>query len=357
MTELPRALKGKATATPVKTKPLNLALQGGGAHGAFAWGVLDKLIEDGRIEIDGLSATSAGAMNAAVYAYGKMVGGPVGAREHLDRFWAAISEAGAVASPIRRTPMDDMLKAFGLADGMSYHLFDAITRTFSPYQFNPFNLNPLRDVLERIVDFDALKRCTCTKLRLCATNVRSGKARIFTNAEMSADIVLASACLPMLFQAVEIDGEAYWDGGYIGNPAIYPLIYDTETPDVLIVHINPIERPDVPKTAPEISNRINEISFNSSLMREMRAIAFVTKLIDDGWLKDEAVGKLRRMYLHAIRTDETMSGFSVASKFEVDRAFLDRLKTLGRQAAKAWLEAHFDRIGKESSVDIRQAYL
>lgn len=339
------------------TKALNLALQGGGAHGAFAWGVLDHLLEDGRIDIDGISATSAGAVNAAVYAYGKFSGGPDGARAALERFWREISRMGETLSPVRVPAFDSWLRLFGVDDTLSYRMFDAMTRAFSPYEFNPFNVSPLRTALTSVIDFEALQRCRCTKLRLCATNVRTGKARVFTNEEMTPDVVLASACLPMLFQAVEIDGEHYWDGGYIGNPAIYPLIYDTETPDVLVVHINPIERPQVPRTAPEIYNRINEISFNSSLMREMRAIAFVTRLIDEDGLKDETKRRLRRIFVHAIRTDDIMCSLSVASKFQTDWAFLNSLKQMGRDSAQRWLSSSFDRLGRESTIDIRDAYL
>jgi NTE family protein len=194
-------------------------------------------------------------------------------------------------------------------------------------------------------------------MSICATNVRSGKPRVFTNDEVTVDAVLASACLPMLFQAVEIDGEHYWDGGYIGNPAIFPLIYHTQTPDVLVVHINPIERREVPKRASDIYNRINEISFNSSLMREMRAIAFVTKLIDDDWIKPEYKRDLRRIHVHSIRSDDVMSDLSVASKFETDWGFLTKLRDMGREAASMWLNACYARVGHESTIDIRTDYL
>ena len=230
-----------------------------------------------------------------------------------------------------------------------------MTRLMSPYQFNPFNLNPLRDVLEKSVDFGVFKETRCRlKLNLCATNVRTGKIKVFSNTEITPDAVMASACLPFLFQAVEIDGEAYWDGGYMGNPAIFPLIYGCQSPDVLVVHINPMKRPDVPTTANEILNRINEISFNSSLMREMRAIYFVTMLIDMD------VGKslsLKRMFIHAISSDEVMVGLSAASKLNADWAFLVDLRDAGRARAGQWLEENFDRIGRQSSIDILGTYL
>jgi NTE family protein len=336
------------------TKPINFALQGGGAHGAFGWGVLDRLLEDGRLEVDGFSATSAGAMNAVVYAYGHMIGGKEKARETLETFWKRISDAGALYSPIKRTPFE---RIWGFNDSMSYRVFEAMTHTFSPYEFNPANFNPLRKVLSETVDFEQIHLCECTRLSICATNVRTGKARVFSNKEVTLDVVMASACLPMLFQAVEIEGEAYWDGGYAGNPAIYPLIYNTDTSDVMIVHINPINRKHVPKRAAEIYNRINEISFNSSLLREMRAIAFATRLIDDDWIKPEYRDRLKRLNIHAIRSDDVMADFTIASKFETDWKFLTRLRDLGREAASMWLSANFDKVGRTSSVDIRHDYL
>jgi NTE family protein len=342
---------------PVLIKRLNLALQGGGAHGAFGWGVLDQILEDGRIEIEAISATSAGAMNATVYAYGYMKGGRDGAREMLEGFWRNVSAAGRIASPLSRTPIDAWLSAFGLTEPLAYRAFEMMTHVLSPYEFNPLNLNPLKAVLVDTVDFEELRRCTSTKLRLCATSLRTGKPRIFSNAEITPEAVLASACLPLLFQAVEVDGEHYWDGGYIGNPAIYPLIYDSGTPDILVVHINPIVRDKVPKRSTDIMNRINEISFNSSLMREMRAIAFVSKLIDEDWLKPEARDRLSRVHVHAIRSDDVMSSFSVSSKFNTDWDFLTHLKDLGREAAALWLAAHFDDIGQKSSIDLREEYL
>jgi NTE family protein len=339
------------------TKKINVALQGGGAHGAFSWGVVDKLMEDGRVEFEGMSATSAGAMNATVFAYGHMVGGRDGARAALEKFWRDVSAAGRMSSPLQPTPIDAWLRAFGMREPLAYRAFEYMTHVLSPYEFNPLNLNPLKKVLEGSVDFAALQGCTTTKLRLCATSVRTGKPRIFRNPEITPDAVLASACLPLLFQAVEIDGEPYWDGGFIGNPAIYPLIYDAESRDILIIHVNPIVRNEVPKRSSEIMNRMNEISFNSSLMREMRAIAFVSKLIDDDWLKPEMKDRLSRVHIHSIRSDDVMSAFSVASKYNTDWDFLTHLRDLGREAAELWLSAHFDDVNHRSSADIRGDYL
>lgn len=339
-------------------KTVNLALQGGGAHGAFTWGVLDQLLEDGRIDVDGLCGTSAGAMNAVVYAWGKMSGDKDGAREALHAFWERVSRVGTMLSPVRGLPAD-AFDGGGNASllGLTHWWFESFARTFSPYQFNPFNINPLRDVLASVVDFEQLKACECTNLFLCATNVRTGKVKVFRNPELSADAVLASACLPFLFQAVEIDGEHYWDGGYMGNPVLYPLFYHTKPRDIVIVHINPIHRERLPRTAAEIANRVNEISFNSSLMREMRAVEFAARMVDEQWLKPEFAGRLRRMLVHSIRCDATTAELSVSSKLSPDWTFLTRLRDRGRATAAQWLARHYDSLGRQSTVDIRSEFL
>ncbi len=335
-------------------KTINLALQGGGAHGAFTWGVLDRLLEDERIAYDGIVATSAGAMNAAVMVSGMAVGGARGAREALATFWRRISESARM-SPLQPSFLDRMSGNHGMDNSPVFMMFDMMTRVFSPYQFNPMNHNPLRSVLERSVDFEAIHQSTCpVKIFLCATNVRTGKVKVFDNAELSADAVLASACLPFLFQAVEIDGEAYWDGGYMGNPAIFPLIYNCDSRDVLIIHINPLNRTEVPTTATGIFNRISEISFNSSLMREMRAIAFVTSLIDE---HEELRSRLKKMLVHSISADDVMLKLGVASKFNADWTFLTHLRDAGRDYAAAWIEDNFEHLGERSSADIAATFL
>jgi NTE family protein len=334
-------------------KAINLALQGGGAHGAFAWGAIDSLLEDGRIDIEAISATSAGAMNAVVLADALTDGNRDHARERLAAFWKAIADAGQAWSPVK--PLRDWSgHALPVEQSPFYWMFDAMTRLFSPYQLNPFNFNPLRQVLEAQVDFDKLRRTQGMHVHLCATNVETGKVRIFNRAELTPDAVLASACLPFLFQTIEIDGAHYWDGGYIGNPAIFPLIYGSQSRDVVIVHINPIVRPGVPKTAPEILNRINEISFNSSLMREMRAIAFVTRLIDSGKVK---ASEMKQMLIHSIRDDEAMTAHSVASKLNPDWEFLCSLKDSGRSVTERWLRTNFADIGSRSTVDLDAEFL
>jgi NTE family protein len=340
------AVRGKRT--------INLALQGGGAHGAFTWGVLDRLLEEDNLSFEGVVATSAGAMNAAVLAYGLAEGGKRGAQKALANFWRRVSHSAAV-SPLQPSLLDKLTGSRSLEHSPAFMMFDMITRLMSPYQFNPLNFNPLKSVLEQSIDLDAVRMTRCPlKVNVCATNVRSGKVKVFTNDELSIDAIMASACLPFLFQAVEIDGEAYWDGGYMGNPAIFPLIYSCETPDVLIVHINPIERPELPKTAMEILNRINEISFNSSLLREMRAIAFVTQLIDsDVDMKLD----LKRIFVHGISDDETMKKLGVSSKLNADWGALTDLRDSGRERAEEWLDGNYDQIGQRSTVDIRDRYL
>jgi len=273
-----------------------------------------------------------------VYADGRMRAGRDGAREALEKFWRNVSAAGAMYS-------------FGL------QLFQPLTGAFSPSQLNPFAFNPLRDLLEKSVDLEAVRACTAVQLFICATNVRTGQPRIFRNPEVTLEVLMASACLPNLFPAVEIGGEHYWDGGYMGNPALYPLIYNTQSRDIVIVHINPIVRAQLPVTAPEIQNRLNEITFNSSLLRELRAIAFVTKLIEQGWLKEDYRAQLKHVLIHSILADATMSDLSVASKLNTGWRFLCDLRDRGRAAAAHWLEANFDHLGFHSTVDLQSEFL
>lgn len=336
-------------------KTVNLALQGGGSHGAFAWGVLDRLLDDERISFEGITATSAGAMNATVTAYGLTIGGREGAKLALAEFWHRISKAAA-SSVLQPTIFDRMMNNRSLENSPAFVFFDMMTRLLSPYQFNPFNFNPLRDVLEATVDFERLRKDNAVKLFLCASNVRSGKVKIFRNHEITSSAVLASGCLPFIFQAIEIDGEAYWDGGYMGNPAIYPLIYHCQSADVVIVHINPIYREEIPRTATDILNRLNEISFNSSLMREMRAIDFVTRLIDSGGIVDKSK-TLKRVLVHSVEAESFMRDLGVSSKLNADWEFLTRLRDVGRERADQWLAANFDQLGVSSTVDIEDRYL
>jgi NTE family protein len=335
-----------------RTKSINLALQGGGAHGAFTWGVLDRLLEDERITIEAISGTSAGAMNAVALADGFQKNGCAGACQALRSFWEAVSQA-ACFSPFQRTPLDRLMGNWSLNTSPGYLMMDLLSRLASPYDLNPLNLNPLRDFLAQQIDFDSVRRCGGIKLFISATNVRTGRARIFVNPELSADAVMASACLPDLFQAVEINGEPYWDGGYMGNPALHPFIYRCTTRDILIVQINPIDCPGTPRRAREILDRVNEITFNSSLLAELRAIEFVTRLLDEGQLDPK---RYKRMFIHRIAGDSELKLLDASSKLNAEWAFLEELHGRGYRAATQWLARHFDSIGRTATVDLRAMF-
>ncbi len=350
---LPVGPAQRAKGSKIKVKRINLALQGGGAHGAFTWGVLDALLEDGRVEIDGISGTSAGAMNAAIVAQGYSEGGVSGARAALEGFWRSISELGR-HSPIQRTMFDRLSGGWSMDHSPAYLMFDILSRLMSPYQLNPGNTHPLRPLLEQQIHFETLRTGSKIKVYVSATNVGNGKVRIFGSDELSVDALLASACLPTMFQAIEIDGEHYWDGGYMGNPALFPLIYNCASDDIIIVQINPMKRAEPPRTAAEILNRINEISFNATLNREVRAIAFVRKLIDDENLDPK---KYRRVNLHMIESESCMIGLGVSSKLNTEWDFLMHLKEVGRTAAAEWLGAHFDQIGVTTTLDLQEKFL
>jgi NTE family protein len=321
-----------------------LALQGGGAHGAFTWGVLDRLLEDERLMIDAISATSAGAMNAAVLADGYEKGGAKGAREALARFWEAMEIAGAF-NPYRTGPFNP------LGHNSPFALWlDWLGQIFSPYQLNPFNINPLRDVLRKTIDLDCVQSCQKIRLYIAATNVRTNRLRIFASGELSIDVLLASACLPQIYPAVEINGDYYWDGGYMGNPVLEPLLDKCpDHADILIVQINPMHRDDVPRTAQDIANRVNEISFNASLMREIRAIAGVTRLIEAGVVKDP---RYKCVYFHHVAAEDVFKRLGVRSKLDTNPRFLRGLHELGRERAGRWLDEHFDDLGSRSTLDL-----
>lgn len=340
----------------IKQKKINLALQGGGAHGSFAWGILDKLLEDGRLDVEGFCATSAGTMNACAYAYGIKKGGPDMARETLHDFWWNIHQTGQLYNPVKHLPWEKQLSA-NMDNSIAFFFFDTFTRLLSPYQTNPLDLNPLRDVLAKTVDFEELRRCTCPQLFISTTSVKTGKVRVFKNKEITLDVVMASACLPFLFKAVEIDGEDYWDGGYAGNPALFPLFYQTKSRDIMILHINPMFRPETPKTAPEIMNRVNEITFNSSLLKEMRSIAFVKKLLEHDMLRDEHKNDFKDILMHSIRADQAMLEFSVASKFNSNWEFLTMLRDRGRETMAKWLDEHYQDVGVRDTVDLHNEFL
>lgn len=328
-------------------KTINLALQGGGAHGAFTWGVLAELLASERVTIHAVTGTSAGAMNAAVMISGIMRDGEGGAIAALDAFWREVSDA-ARFSPFRRTLIDRAFGNWSLDASPTYLAFDLASRFISPALANPLDINPLRPIVEAYVDFEALRRCKTHKLFVAATNVWTGKARIFDGDALTVDALLASACVPELFSPVFIDGTPYWDGGFMGNPPLYPLFYNTDVPDTVIVQINPIERHHTPVTAREIVNRVNEITFNSSLLKELRAVKFMTRLIEEGKLDPDECMRVR---IHRIASTE-LNPLSASSKLNGEWAFLRHLHGIGRTAAARWLDAHYDDIGVRDSIDV-----
>ncbi|HET9022973.1 MAG TPA: patatin-like phospholipase family protein [Burkholderiaceae bacterium] len=335
---------------------INLALQGGGSHGAFTWGVLDALLEDGRLGFEGISGASAGAMNAVMLTEGWRRALDEGkdprsmAREHLAKFWTAVGERpSGFGLP---TPVPWFAPPYGTQQAAL--MFDLVSRVFSPYQLNPFNVNPLRSVLKPLVDFDALRANPPFRLFVSATNVRTGRPRVFREHELKLDMLLASAALPFAFHAVEVDKEYYWDGGYVGNPSLYPLFYATRTSDLLLVQINPLIRDDVPDSAQEIIERVNEISFNTALLHELRAIAFVERLLRENKL-DPA--RYKRVNMHAIDAEEQLRKYGASSKTYTSPGFLKELFELGRRSTIDWLERNFDYVGHTSSVRITERFL
>ena len=325
---------------------VDFALQGGGSHGAFTWGVLDRLLEERWLKIEAISGTSAGAMNAAVLVSGHMQGGPEGARSALDAYWARVADA-AKFSPIQRSPLDRLLNRWSLDTSPAYLAMDLMSRVVSPYSLNPLGHNPISTILTESIDFAHLREASI-KLFITATNVHTGRGRVFRNPEITPDVLLASACLPTLFQAVEIDGEPYWDGGYAGNPTITPLVRESDAHDTILVQINPRERRDTPRTASDILNRLNEISFNSPLMKELRMIALLRQAADPG---NGEGARWAEMRTHRIMTDR-LAEFGASSKLNAEWAFLVTLKAEGRRSAEEFLAEYGDDIGKQSTTDI-----
>ncbi|MEZ6012110.1 MAG: patatin-like phospholipase family protein [Hyphomonas sp.] len=326
-------------------RPLSLALQGGGAHGAYTWGVLDRLAGEESLDIKAITATSAGAMNAVAFASGYGTGGVDGAKEKLEALWRAVSRVSGA------------LSVYGALSPAAFAYASALQSWASPYDLNPLNVNPLRDAVADVIDFDGVK-ASGLELFLSATDVESGHVKVFSGDEVSVDAVLASACLPQTFRAVEIGGHAYWDGGYLGNPSLFPLVYAGCPSDVLLVTLNPIGRPGVPKRAGEIQERVNEISFNAALIGELRAIAFVQRLIDDGMLKEPMLKKYRRLNVHAIRGGDDLMQESLRTKYDTSWRFLTSLRDKGRAAAEAWLAGDAKHVGtKQSNIDLRKEFL
>jgi NTE family protein len=342
----PSAIAIDTNRTTREPVPVEFALQGGGAHGAFTWGVLDRLLEEPWLRIEGISGTSAGAMNAAVLIDGHAEGGSEGARVALERFWRRVAQA-SLWSPLRRGPLEILLGRWTLDSNPFFLAFDAAARAFSPYDWNPGGFNPLTPILSECINFERLAAAPI-KLFVTTTNVHTGRLRIFRNKDVTPDALLASACLPFMYQAIELDGEAYWDGGYSGNPPITPLVRECDAHDTILVQINPIEREGTPRSARDIINRVNEVSFNANLLKELRMIAVLRKVVNPG---DTEGARWAEMRMHRIAT-ETMKHLGYSSKLNGEWAFLSYLRDEGRSAAEAFLSAHADDLGRRSTLDI-----
>ena len=344
----------KAKTKAGEVKKVAIAIQGGGAHGGFSWGVLDRLLEDGRFEIEGLTGTSAGGMNAVCVAQGLMKGGNQQAREELRNFWKSISDSGKHSSLNNRGPIDKMLGHYTMYNSPGFMLFDQLSRLFSPYELNPMQIDPLKDVITTAFDFDKLRKFKGCKVFLCATHVFTGRLRIFSLDELRPECLLATACLPTIHSAVTVDGEYYWDGGFIGNPVFFPLIYNCETPDIILMQLNPTERKKLPTTAREIGDRLNEITNNASVVREMRAITFISDLIDSGQL-DKKLHK--RVYIHAIEDESVFQELGWSSKLNTEWEFLTHLFEKGRLAADRWIKENYENVGKKTTAPIREHFV
>jgi NTE family protein len=348
---IPRAPRLAAPTPKAGGKPINLALQGGGAHGAFTWGVLDQLLEHGRCEIAGISGASAGAVNAVMLADGLTRGGPDEARARLADFWRAVSVDGHL--PELQRSVVERLFPFLPREGL---WFGAMSRLLSPYDLNPLNINPLKELIERFVDFEAIRGDRQRELFISATDVQTGEPRVFTRTEITPEVVMASAALPLLFHAVEIDGVPFWDGGYSGNPAVVPFLRATATEDVLVVQINPRERRKVPTRQSEIMSRVNEINFNASLLSELRGVAFVNRLIDEGRLpRGTRPGEFRRLRLHRIVMEDVSGTDAARGTLNTDYEYFETLRKLGQRATRRFLDAHFDDVGRTSTIDLAMA--
>jgi len=329
-------------------KPVNLALQGGGAHGAFTWGVLDALLADGRLRIAAVSGTSAGAMNAVALAEGLAEGGPEGARKSLRAFWERVSDQ-ARYSPIQRTLFDRLLGQWNIEQTPGYLWFEWMSRVTSPYETNPLDLNPLRDVLMEEIDFAKVRACPNFQVFIGATNVQTGRITVFDQKDLTAAHVLASACLPQMFQAVEIEGVPYWDGGYTGNPALFPLFQANDCADLVIIQLNRVIRKETPTTARAIENRLNEINFNAPLLGELRAIEFMQRLLDEGHVSPD---RYRRLRMHRIDADKALGDLAPSSKVNAEPDFVELLFKRGKKAGKVWVEKNFDAIGVKDTLDL-----
>ncbi|AOW12532.1 patatin [Hydrogenophaga crassostreae] len=362
MSASPKPTRTTSASKPTK-RHIDLALQGGGSHGAFTWGVLDRLLEEEWLEIAGISGTSAGAMNAVALAAGLMEGGREGARACLRRFWQSVAESSPFhhleSNPVGALlgPGNPWMQAL-MAPFQQYAQF--VGSQLSPYQLNPLNLNPLRKILEDTVDFERVRHCDRTHLFIAATHVATGELRIFRQDQLTADMVLASACLPLMFQAVEVNGEAYWDGGYAGNPALMPLISETDADDLLLVQINPSHRGDLPTSAADILDRASEVTFNASLLKELRTIGLLKEVLREANRPDSAYSRplfkrVDDLRLHRLDADDELSQFNASSKTQTGWAFLEQLHDLGRKAANNWLKENSKHLGKRSTYALPDA--
>lgn len=331
---------------------VNLALQGGGAHGAFTWGVLDALLEDGRLRFDGVSGTSAGAMNAVVLAQGLMDGGPEAARKALRRFWSAVAASAPFEVAVPTADGRDMV----LAPAMRLML--QWTHYFSPEQLNPFDLNPLRKILSAQIDFERLRAQAPVRLFVATTNANTGKLRLFRSSELTADAVLASACLPTMHRSVVIDGEPYWDGGYAANPAVFPLFHECRSRDILLVMLAPLKHSATPQSATDIKNRMMELAFNATFLREMRMFAHLRERAarTPWWRRGDLDRRLAGTQFHVIEASEVLRELSAESKVAANMRFFEMLFTLGRERAGVWLTAHQADVGRRSSVDLEDLF-
>jgi NTE family protein len=342
---------GEKAERPRGQKRINLALQGGGAHGAFTWGVLDHLLEDGRLAVEGISGTSAGAVNAVMLADGLRRGGADEARKRLAEFWRAASLGGDLP-PLQRAVIGRLFSLLPAEGSPTLDWLTAWSRYLSPYDVNPLNINPLKGLIERFVDFDGL-RADGRPLFIAATNVQTGRLHVFSHDKISAEAVMASACLPAVFRAVEIDGVAYWDGGYLGNPVLYPFFRATDCEDLLVVQINPLVRKKLPTSTREIMSRVNEITFNAPLLSELRAIELVNRLVDQGRLpRGTGPNEYRRINVHRVVLEGLGERFASATKLRNDYESFQLLRKLGQRAARRFLDAHYGDIGVRSSIDL-----
>lgn len=337
----------------VEKKKVSFALQGGGAHGAFTWGVMDRILEDGRIEIEGVTGTSAGGMNALAIAQGLMEGGPQRAREVMRELWQRISDKGKNSSLNNRGPIDKMMDNYTMYNSPGFMFFDFLSRIFSPYELNPMQIDPLKEVVDKTFDFEKLRKYKGLKAFLCATHVRTGKLKVFPIDEIKSECLQATACLPTIHQAVKVDGEYYWDGGFIGNPVFFPLIYNCESPDIIMIQLNPTNREEIPKTSRGIADRLNEITNNATVLREMRAVHFITDLIDKGIIGED---KIKRVYMHLIEDEDTFKDLGWSSKLNTEWEFFMHLFEKGRLAGDKWIKENYKNIGEKTTAPIEDNF-